>query len=860
MTITSQCFSCRKIFNLPEENLGKKAKCPFCGNIFVIDEFKKDLIKENKEFKKEIVQAQDNNRKINEDATVQNTKFEDVYIKPNKNSFIFLGNPLIISFLLLGIILVFIVPIVGIVFLILAGIAYGIRSIEYKKENYIIKDKVIIYSYGSIFSDNKIEIQMNKITQVDTLLGFIQRNIFKTGNLSIKTAAGGDMGKVCLKHISNTVELYEQLQKRMQYNGFSLKKEQLVQVAKPHFLGILGESTQIVFMNLFGIAYVLFSLGGSDIASLPGSQNIIIIIAVIVFIGLFIFFLLNYLDLKQRKYEVYDDSIFFTEGFLDHRYSFIPMENIADTENSQSFLSKVFGIHDVLISSEGSNNKILFYNMINGEKMMENIKYLKQHISLKKENNDIVQSHGIYNTDGNLVVNKKEFQLNYNKDFTGTYKINLLKNILATIPYLIFIIIFAFSSVLELLSILALPILIFFIVVQIIICKFTNFIVGNTTIERRFEFINTKHVSFSIDKITQVIFIESILDKILGTCSIKFLSIGSSSAICFSNIKKTDTLYQNILSKVGINKEGETNILPVVFSLMNFIKSNIFVVLFLIIIVLSIFIANFFVENIFLIPFAFFILLFPLISFVYKKFYFSERFNKQIIYTNFIESISGILIQTKQYALYENIKSIQVTKYPMTSVGTIKFFISGEQVLETSKKKSKYSQIVSNSTRIPYIDNCYELLDSMDSIINGQQINKEIISSRKQDLGNSMFYMVLSLLIVSSVIAPTMLFIPIIILPFIILYAFIIGIIIWYIKSKGYILEKSRIVEILGIVYKSKKSILYSKFNFIEQNQGFVNKIFKNGSVSIYTKGGSSSDMILSNIKDYVQIYDLLKR
>jgi hypothetical protein len=40
------------------------------------------------------------------------------------------------------------------------------------------------------------------------------------------------------------------------------------------------------------------------------------------------------------------------------------MENISDTENEQSFLSKIFGLHDVVVSSQGSSNKVLFKNMV----------------------------------------------------------------------------------------------------------------------------------------------------------------------------------------------------------------------------------------------------------------------------------------------------------------------------------------------------------------------------------------------------------------------------------------------------------------------------------------------------------------
>jgi hypothetical protein len=44
---------------------------------------------------------------------------------------------------------------------------------------------------------------------------------------------------------------------------------------------------------------------------------------------------LNYLDIKNRIYEIYEDSVFFSEGFLTKNYSFLPLESVSDAENSQ---------------------------------------------------------------------------------------------------------------------------------------------------------------------------------------------------------------------------------------------------------------------------------------------------------------------------------------------------------------------------------------------------------------------------------------------------------------------------------------------------------------------------------------------
>jgi membrane protein YdbS with pleckstrin-like domain len=72
---------------------------------------------------------------------------------------------------------------------------------------------------------------------VRSRLGFIQNKLFGTGNLYVKTA-GSSASKIQFIHIENTLEVYEELQKRMKKNGFSLEKDKLVQTAKPHPLGV----------------------------------------------------------------------------------------------------------------------------------------------------------------------------------------------------------------------------------------------------------------------------------------------------------------------------------------------------------------------------------------------------------------------------------------------------------------------------------------------------------------------------------------------------------------------------------------------------------------------------------------------
>lgn len=168
-------------------------------------------------------------------------------LKPNKWSFLLLRQWiwLLLVIILLCLIWVLIVPSDILIpiyfFLILMIIIWLIRLItsiiEYKKENYTFNLDNINHNHWTIFTWWTVDIQINKITQVYSRLGFIENLLFKTGSITIKTAWSWSW-KIYLKSVNNPMKIYEHIQKMMQQNGFKLKKENLVQEAKPHFLWI----------------------------------------------------------------------------------------------------------------------------------------------------------------------------------------------------------------------------------------------------------------------------------------------------------------------------------------------------------------------------------------------------------------------------------------------------------------------------------------------------------------------------------------------------------------------------------------------------------------------------------------------
>lgn len=226
---TIKCPDCSKEHSFPEEYIGKQAKC-HCGTKFplVLESLQESTL--NSQQTEVLSEKQEN---IPTDNS-QKRMIPEQILKPDMLSFLFL--PLLV----LGIITFvtfFFDPIFGLgVFFVAAIVAY-FYYIAYQKERYELKGRKIIRHYGTVFSDNSVEVQLDRVVIVKCKRPWILHMVFQTGYITLK-AAGSSQSKFHLVHMKDPLQLYETLQQYLRDNGFHLKKDRLVQTAKPHILGI----------------------------------------------------------------------------------------------------------------------------------------------------------------------------------------------------------------------------------------------------------------------------------------------------------------------------------------------------------------------------------------------------------------------------------------------------------------------------------------------------------------------------------------------------------------------------------------------------------------------------------------------
>ena len=836
-------------------------------------------------------------------------------LKPNKVAFI--ASKIFTKIIFVFIIIVafyilfkFAVPEMSVgIFLFIAFVAlslaiYALELIVYKKLSYIFYDNKIVQKGGSLFTNYETELNIKNITHLKLRLPFFENKIFGTGHIDIESA-GSSASEIHLRSIGEHKEIHSLIVERMQKNGFNLDKGELAMVEKPNGLGVFFEVFKSFVVGLFVLSYVVNGLLYDE----DGDKNEIIYDKIIDYIfpivGLgiaivFVIHIFKFLDLKKRVYKIYQNTITYKEGFLSKNYSLLPFENLTDSGVTQTIVDKIFGLYDVKISCQGSSHEILFKNISNGKEMSDKLDALiadRESGGGVNKNQDDLQARVVeekiarkHFTKGDTNYDcsyTKEFSMDYNR----TVKFPLLVLPASAILFIIslfvtFVFVSDFSTLSAMLFFVSLMIVNFvfgltflasllILVVGYIKYKTTKFYVGEKSIQYKYNFLNSREVEFNSDKVTGVMISRSFIDEWFNTMSINFWSIGASCSLIFSNIKKDDKIIENIVSKFGIGKEDEIFSINSEFSLSEYLKSALPGFLFFSLIIFTAAAFLLFI-NIFL---AIGLIVVVGIFFGLYYFYNKECYKrtKMVFCKTFVYYQRGWLFRKFYYAKYGDIKDIMTVRYPFSNEGKIKFNVAGEHIMQSGNRGAR---VISNCFVMDYVMDIREKDELIDYIFYKTPSKNEIdaisASADYQNIGKPSITVKPSLknIIIPFlfVLIPVDLILLLIILPLcppvvmfiIISVAFIFNILLLlfvYLPTKmtTYILDGYRVLSKSGVIFKKQTSIIYDKIDFINNSQGLLNKLFKNGNVTVNTVGSSRTELNVKNIPGYLEFYKNLK-
>lgn len=784
--------------------------------------------------------------------------------KPRKQAFVYytaskISAVLLIIFaaiaLTLGIIFtpLLALPVMAVWFALVA-IVFLERLVAYRKERYLIHPDRIIHEKGSLWYNKKTELIISNVTNVELTLPWIEHKLLKTGYVSIQSAGGGGT-EVRLSSIGTPQSSYDEIIKLLHANGFSLKRGKLVQEEKPHPLAVFFD----VFKSFFGFIIFLFYIGSGALTVFAALPLLLATLLIFLFLTLILsYYTLRFLDLKKRVYYVYDDTILFTEGFLTKRSALIPFENLADSELNQTFIDKLFGLYDVTVSAPGSLQALRFSNMRNGTELEKNL-------------DKLIQSH----TQTPDVKRPFSEKVSLNPAFEASY--TMLKKRALITPALITIALAAL-----LLFILALGTLFFgiegfllsltflflatffvggfvigYLVKSFVAAIATRYYINSNSIEERFNFLTTKHKEFTTDKLTGILVQRNFIDGFFNTFSVTFWSIGTAESITLKHLSYSTQLHQQLLQKAGIRSEPTRALLRSSFTLPSFIAANLFALGAVVAILLGIIVTSMLtypVLSLLLIP----LIIMLLSTIAYRRaFYKRTRLTIHAHQTHYQE---GILFKSNYYARNVNVKDVTTTRYPLTHRGTVECNVAGEHL-----KAGKSLRRVSNSFSIAYVTAIEAQDDAIDNLL-ANRTSKKPIRSSKPALANTMLI---------CGVAGLGLLIALALLYFLSLsefhrlsataiavfaYAAACTYALLRIRAIRYEIDQTRVVYHRGILYKTAQSLFMRNIDHINQSQGPLGKLFKNGNVMINTTGSSMTELTLRDIPDFLDFYKELKK
>ena len=763
-------------------------------------------------------------------------------------------------------------------------------NVQYKKEKYTFFPNRIIRNGGGIFSDYQIELAIRNVTHVTMKLPYPENLLMKTGSISIESAGSGS-AEIRLSSIGHPKKFHNYVESLMKHNGFKLAKSNLIQTEKPRALAVFID----VFCK-FGLPIIL------GFVAIPGivrglSQDPLF--SFVAFIGLTILsvrVIFHFLDLKKRVYRIYAGVITYSEGFLSKNYSFIPIENLSDSELNQSVVDQFLGIYDLKISCQGSGQEIHFRNVSNGHVLEENIDRL---INGTKSLIRTGRKHEILHAKIRMPAHRERTPVPDTR-FTARYRMHTARTLAPFFIALPFCMILVVPMV---------PWLIL-LVSRFIVMNSTRYLVKAKSVESRYSFMSQKNVEFANEKITGIVLSENALDRWFGTCSITFWSIGSAQNVTFSNIRKTPRLYESIISKKGMRPHEPLYRINSGFSFLKMLKANIPLHLagmvliagaVVLVTVINTFLPDFSgthplsllidvkniigkllgLINLLLIAFLVLFAVFYVLGLMYKSNYYKR--SKLTFYRDYVHFEEGVELFNRQlfrrhhYSDYQSIKDVTTTKYPFSEEGKVTFNVAGETIIEYRTRYGKKKRIISNEFGISYVEDMDVKNELVDMIFHGRPGSHQISRMEKKiaahaekpvfvtnpDLINSLinFPLILGLtILLAFIVVLSMFFSPLVTIPLAALVPAIVIMVVMMIKARAYVIQPHRVVAKSGILYKKQVSVVFSKVDHINLSQGPLNKIFGTGNVSVNTTGSSKPEMVVRNIKDFRHFYDVLKR
>ncbi len=704
-------------------------------------------------------------------------------------------------------------------------------SAAYRKERYLIQTSRLVCHRGGLFSDEATELEIRNITHVKLKLPWLRYKLFRVGDVIVESA--GSSKPMLMRKIHDPETIYAGVRERMKANGYDLSQRELLHEEKPAFIGVILECLGLIlgatFFCLFVLAGLLsdmeISLENIAVQAVAGSILLLILISVV----------LRFLDLRRRTYRVFNDVVVYEEGFLTRENTFIPYENIADSNTKRTLVDQILGLYDVHVSCQGSSSEIKFRRLKNGINLSDAIDRLVSSAGKKpKPGKPSVRADSALKRPSRVepdLVPDAEIRM-------AEYRIHAARLL---VPLLLLLPLF--------------PIWIVAMLKSLILMSSTRYYFRPGSLRHSYKFLRVDEREFSYDKITGVVIKRNLWDKWFDTMTLKFWSIGSGKSLEFAHVHCSQIDLPALMRQVGIPPASEESHSVVAsFRFITWLRARIWPVLFLVFYSAAVIAGAIFAEE----EFFYFLLILPVLigitGLIYAKLYYTRQ--RLRFHEHHIEAEQGIIAKRIFYVRYKNVKRTTTTRYPGGEEGALEIFVAGEEQVYAQQAQAKgrtpmLKQCSFTSGMLPQVAETGKLLDD---ILSGRSHPSpsaipaepsETLVESPRSVGNALAVLLLSSILLFPLIALLPLTIPITIIR---------------VKRWRYRIESFRIVTSHGVFFRSETSVLLDRVDSLQQSQGMLNKIFRNGKVSIMTAGSSKPDLAIIDCPAYLRVHEEIRK
>ena len=705
--------------------------------------------------------------------------------------------------------------IVAVLWVLFSFFAAQVRA-ECKKTRLVfLEDKIIFYS-GGLFSGTQTTLLVRNITQIRLVKPFVRNRLFGTSSLHIKAAGIQGVG-ISLNHFLLGEQAYTNLYALLQKNGFSLKKKELLHERTPVVAAI-------ILQNLFAVGVFFFALVAS-FGALIINLGFGLLIGFVVVLSACVF-VLHIVDSIYKKYVIYNDALEYSEGFLTQVISVIPAENLAAAASTQTVIERLLDVRSIEVHTQGTGT-LSFPFIGDGLVVEQTIDGLaKKYSPLLREKISESNLHAHAHKKQRVHTEKsssvsKSYSQNVPRA-VATIIVSLMSAFTIVIVYAIIDVILLGSAP----SVLFLGIGLFIVFIstwvpRLIEMLCTRYEIRSQGIYSEYSFLSRSVKEFSDNKLVGVQIKRSVLDQIMGTASFEFMSLSSAPNIVFKHIKDVDSVLFLIREKYSLDSafvSVHTSSFSVRSLILRYMPAYIFLGL-------AVLIASFF--------FIYAILLAGIILGVFVLSGFLRYRQSHIsLFSEHIEHRVGFFVITHTLVRYQDIKYQEASRYRFCSDGELYISIGGVSGVETDTNQQTPGY--SNGFTVRYIQQSHELLDTIDKTLGCFSRNQVVSSSLRSKKTASVRWLLGSLFLLGA---------PIVLLP------------VWlYVVSRYYyVREPSRLVQFRSVWNVKKRSVLFSNIDHVGSAQTVSNKLFRTGSVQVFTVGSLSADIILYDLPDYTQ-------